>query len=140
MDLSKALEILTLFTFVGLFSYEGWLQYHSWTGFEAYEVAVSRYTRVIMSISWAVIALLVVGLGFMYKASHWRLSAILLLFVALIKLILWDMVNVSLGVRAVLFLVLGGFLLVVSYLFLRNLAVNLRSKSPQEPLDEEEYL
>ncbi|MEL6731522.1 MAG: DUF2339 domain-containing protein [Bacteroidota bacterium] len=140
VDLSKALEILTLFTFVGLFSYEGWLQYHSWTGFEAYEVAVSRYTRVIMSISWAVIALLVVGLGFMYKASHWRLSAILLLFVALIKLILWDMVNVSLGVRTVLFLVLGGILLVVSYLYQRKHAVNLRSKSPQEPLDEEEYL
>ncbi|MEL6135463.1 MAG: DUF2339 domain-containing protein, partial [Bacteroidota bacterium] len=125
LSMAKVLEICLLFLFVSLFSYEGWLQYHAWTGFEDYELAVSRYTRVIMSISWAVMALGVVGLGFIYKAAHWRLSAILLLGVALVKLIIWDMVNVSLGLRTVLFLVLGGILLLISYLYQRKNQVSM---------------
>jgi hypothetical protein len=78
------------------------------------------YQHLILSAVWVVYAILVIFTGIIMKRQKVRLAGILFLFVALIKIVLVDLPDVSTAIRAILFLGLGTIGVAISRLFYKR--------------------
>jgi hypothetical protein len=70
-----------------------------------------------LSILWGTYALLLVVLGIWKKKQYLRIGAIALFGVTLIKLFFYDISNLSTISKTIVFVALGGLLLVISFLY-----------------------
>ncbi|MGI2297622.1 DUF2339 domain-containing protein [Paenibacillus sp. GXUN7292] len=70
----------------------------------------------ILSGAWLLYALGAIAVGMIFKLSKARLTGMLFLFVVLMKVILIDVPDVSLSIRAIMFIVLGAVGIAVSRL------------------------
>jgi hypothetical protein len=78
------------------------------------------YQHLILSAVWVVYAILVIFMGMIMKKLKVRLAGILFLFVTLIKIALVDLPDVSIAIRAILFLGLGAIGVAISRLFYKR--------------------
>jgi len=76
--------------------------------------------RLILSATWILYALAAIVFGLKAKIRAARLAGICLLLITLLKVIFFDLPDVSNGIRAVLFLGLGGVGVAVSRLFYKR--------------------
>ncbi|MBC8080244.1 MAG: DUF2339 domain-containing protein, partial [Gorillibacterium sp.] len=77
----------------------------------------SDLRHLVLSTVWLVYAITIIAFGVLAKARKARFAGILLLFFTLLKVIFIDLPDVSMAVRAILFLGLGGIGVAVSRLF-----------------------
>jgi hypothetical protein len=80
----------------------------------------SDMQHLVLSIVWVAYAVLVVVIGVVANKRKARLAGILFLFVILLKIIFFDLPDVSAAIRAVLFIGLGGIGVAVSRLFYKR--------------------
>jgi uncharacterized membrane protein len=88
-----------------------------------------------LSIAWAVTGIALIALGLVARgelASTARRAGIPLLGAAVAKVVVYDTARLAMGQRAMLFLAIGGLLLVGAYLYTRLLTM-LRQDGPAEP-------
>lgn len=82
---------------------------------------LSRDTQhLVLSLVWIVYAIASIGFGMVYGSRPYRRFGILFLFVTLSKLILIDIPAVTLVIRAILFIALGGLGVLASRIFYRK--------------------
>lgn len=70
-----------------------------------------------LSILWGVYALLLIVLGIWKKKKHFRVAAIVLFAITLLKLFFYDIANLDTIAKTIVFVSLGVLLLVVSFLY-----------------------
>lgn len=70
-----------------------------------------------MSITAGLYAILLVGIGIWKKKPHLRVMAFILFGVILVKLFFYDISNMSRIAKTVVFILLGGMLLLISFLY-----------------------
>jgi uncharacterized membrane protein len=75
------------------------------------------YQHLILSAVWVIYAILVIFTGMIMKKQRIRLAGILFIFVALLKIVLVDLPDVSTAIRAILFIGLGAIGVAISRLF-----------------------
>jgi uncharacterized membrane protein len=76
-----------------------------------------QYSKVILTILWAVCSFALMWLGMRFKNKTLRIVSLSLFFVALLKLVLWDIRNISEGGKIISFILLGVLLLTVSFMY-----------------------
>ncbi|GAA0352718.1 DUF2339 domain-containing protein [Bacillus horti] len=74
----------------------------------------------ILSAVWLVYAIGAIVLGIIFKKAKARIAGVLFLFVVLMKVIFVDMPDVSLGIRALLFMIMGAVGIGISRLLYTN--------------------
>jgi uncharacterized membrane protein len=72
-----------------------------------------------LSILWASYALMLIVIGIWRQKKHLRIFAISIFGITLLKLFLFDLNKLSSLARSGLFILMGLFLLLISYLYLR---------------------
>ncbi|KHF32783.1 hypothetical protein CM49_04966 [Paenibacillus sp. P1XP2] len=87
--------------------------------------------HLVLSAVWAVYAIVVIVCGVMLQRRMVRLAGIGLLFLTLVKVIVADLPDVSVAVRAILFIGLGAIGIIVSRLMYKRKQV-----PPQSPPDD----
>ena len=70
-----------------------------------------------LSILWGIISLLLVGYGIWKKKKHLRITGISLFAITLAKLFFYDLTNLETIPKTLVFILTGGLLLVVSFLY-----------------------
>lgn len=70
-----------------------------------------------LSILWGVYALLLIGLGIWKKKKHFRIGAIVLFSITLLKLFFYDMAALDTIAKTIVFVSLGILLLIISFLY-----------------------
>lgn len=76
--------------------------------------------HLVLSVVWIVYAIGLIIFGFVTNVRKARLAGVSFLLIILLKIIFVDLPDLSIAIRAVLFIGLGGIGLVVSRLFLQN--------------------
>lgn len=82
-----------------------------------FAVALDGY---VVSIAWAAEAVLLVVVGFAFGFRDLRLAALALFALVLGRVFIVDIIELSLAVRIITFLVVGGLLLMASFLYARR--------------------
>jgi len=72
-----------------------------------------------VSVFWGLYAMVLVGLGLWKQKRHLRLGGIGLFFLTLLKVFFFDLIHLSTLSKTIVFISLGVFLLIVSYLYQR---------------------
>ncbi len=70
-----------------------------------------------LSILWGVYALLLIALGIWKKKKHFRIAAIVLFAITLLKLFFYDIANMDTIGKTIVFVSLGILLLIISFLY-----------------------
>ena len=70
-----------------------------------------------LSILWGVYSLLLIALGIWKKKQYFRIGAIALFAITLIKLFFYDISELGTGSKTILFVALGVLLLIISFLY-----------------------
>jgi uncharacterized membrane protein len=70
-----------------------------------------------LSLLWGACSLLLIAWGIMKKKKHIRIGAIVLFGVTLLKLFFYDLIHYDTISKTVLFILLGIFLLIISFLY-----------------------
>ena len=73
--------------------------------------------KYILSILWGVLSLLLIIYGIWKKQKHMRITAISIFGVTLLKLFFYDLTNLETIPKTLVFILTGGLLLIVSYLY-----------------------
>lgn len=81
-----------------------------------------------VSLVWMGYAIVLIILGMKKEVKKMRLYGVLFIFVTLLKVVFYDLPNVSMLVRAVLFIGLGGIGILVSRLFYRDVKHDKKEK------------
>ena len=76
-----------------------------------------QYSKVILTIIWALCSFALMWLGMRFKNKTLRIVSLSLFFIALMKLVLWDIKNISEGGKIASFILLGVLLLSVSFMY-----------------------
>lgn len=93
--------------------------YHSWGEQLALGVNISNAIQMTLSVIWTVYAIGLVVAGFIWKNRPLRFMAIVIFAITILKVFLFDLANLDTIYRIISFIVLGGLLVVVSYLYQR---------------------
>jgi hypothetical protein len=80
---------------------------------------VSDSYKLWVSVFWGLYALVLVGLGLWKQKRHLRIGGIALFFLTLLKVFFFDLTHLSTISKTIVFISLGVFLLIVSYLYQR---------------------
>lgn len=86
-----------------------------------------------LSSAWIIYAILIIVIGMVVQKSKLRIIGILFIFFTLLKIIFIDLPDISIGVRAILFIILGVVGLGLSRLFYKR-----RDTNGQPPLQQQE--
>ncbi|MEX1028831.1 MAG: DUF2339 domain-containing protein [Paenibacillaceae bacterium] len=86
----------------------------------ATDVLDNDYQYLILSTVWLIYAIAIIAVGIIAQIRKARLAGIMFLLITLVKVIFVDLPFVSMGIRAILFLGLGGIGVAVSRLFYKN--------------------
>jgi|GEM_PF-3604635 len=95
-----------------------------WTGGAALWLWVTRWAMdlqggYLLTVAWSVLGLILIGIGFLLKAGDHRRLGILVLAVALLRIFLFDIWELSLAYRVASFFALGAVLILLGYLYNR---------------------
>lgn len=99
-----------------------------WTGDQSQWNNYQMYAQFTYSVWFMVFGASLLGIGFWRRSAFLRWQALLLLFVTIVKVFLFDMSALSQGYRILSFLGLGVLLFAVSYVYQRDW-LKLRAKS-----------
>src|SRR5690625_4175564 len=80
----------------------------------------SDLSHLFVSFVWILYAIAIVAIGLWQDKKAVRLTGILFLFFTLLKVIFYDLPDVSIGIRAILFITLGLIGLIVSRFFYKT--------------------
>ena len=83
------------------------------------ETFISQYLKAGLTIVWASFSFVIIWLGMKYKYKTLRIIALSIFTVALLKLFLFDIRNISEGGKIAAFIMLGILLLVISFMYQR---------------------
>jgi uncharacterized membrane protein len=86
----------------------------------ATDVLDNDYQYLILSAVWLVYAIAIIAVGILTEIRKARLAGIMLLLITLVKVIFVDLPFVSMSIRAILFLGLGGIGVAISRLFYKG--------------------
>lgn len=78
-----------------------------------------QFMKAGLTIVWAIFSFVIIWLGMKYKYKTLRIISLSLFTVALIKLFLFDIQNISAGGKIAAFIMLGVLLLVISFMYQR---------------------
>jgi uncharacterized membrane protein len=78
-----------------------------------------QYAKAVLTIVWALCSFCLMWLGMRFKNKTLRIISLSVFCVALFKLFLFDIVNVSEGGKIAAFILLGVLLLTVSFMYQR---------------------
>lgn len=105
---------------LSLFSVECRLLYISLlSGPETIAVYRTQYARAGITIVWALFSFALMWLGMKHKYKPLRIISLAIFSLALLKLFVWDISNVSEGGKIAAFIMLGVLLLVISFMYQR---------------------
>jgi len=93
--------------------------YNGWSDKLGLGTSVDSAIQMTLSVVWTVYAITLVTAGFILKSKPARLLSIGIFGVTVFKVFLFDLANLETIYRIVSFIVLGGLLVVVSYLYQR---------------------
>jgi len=79
----------------------------------------AQYVKAGLTIVWAVFSFVIMWLGMRYKYKTLRIISLSLFSLALLKLFLSDISNISEGGKIAAFIMLGILLLVISFMYQR---------------------
>jgi uncharacterized membrane protein len=115
-NLSWAISIAAIL----LLSFEGMQLYTTMlNGITDSDVLTHQYKKAGLTITWGLCSFALMWLGMRYKYKTLRIISIVLFAVALIKLFLFDIRNISPGGKIAAFIMLGILLLIVSFMYQR---------------------
>ncbi|MBL7998787.1 MAG: DUF2339 domain-containing protein, partial [Candidatus Kapabacteria bacterium] len=77
----------------------------------------SDLTKLGMTILWTLYAVVLIIAGIRSRKKHYRVFAIIIMAIALLKLFLYDVASLPTILKTILFVALGVFLLLVSFLY-----------------------
>jgi uncharacterized membrane protein len=75
-----------------------------------------------LSILWGIYAIYILYLGIVKTFAALRVTAMVILGITLVKLFFYDISHLSTPAKTILFIALGGLLLVGAYFYQRNIA------------------
>jgi uncharacterized membrane protein len=75
-----------------------------------------------LSILWGIYAIYILYLGILKSFAALRVTAMVILGITLVKLFFYDISHLSTPAKTILFIALGGLLLVGAYFYQRNIA------------------
>ncbi len=78
-----------------------------------------NYSKAGLTITWAIFSFITIWLGMRYKNKTLRIIALSIFTIALLKLFLFDIRNISEGGKIAAFIMLGVLLLVISFMYQR---------------------
>ncbi|MFC5447465.1 DUF2339 domain-containing protein [Paenibacillus aestuarii] len=83
--------------------------------------------HLVVSFAWALYAIVIIAIGIWINQKKVRLAGILFLFITLVKVICIDLPDVSIAIRAMLFIVIGCMGIVVSRLLYKKEGKDIES-------------
>ena len=83
------------------------------------EMYTTQYLKAGLTIVWAIFSFAVMWLGMKYKNKTLRIISLSIFSLALLKLFLFDIRNISEGGKIAAFIMLGILLLVISFMYQR---------------------
>ena len=93
--------------------------YGSWGEQLGLGADVGNAVQMTLSVVWTLYAIGLVAAGFIWKSRPLRLMSIAIFAITIFKVFLFDLANLETIYRIISFIVLGGLLVVVSYLYQR---------------------
>ena len=98
----------------------------------------SNSTRTALSVMWAAYAVVLMAIGISKGRRYLRIAAFIIWSIVLAKLLLYDLIHLSLEVKTLVFITIGVLLLIVSYLFYRFFAKQKQEGSIEPESREQE--
>ncbi|MEO6721710.1 MAG: DUF2339 domain-containing protein [Ferruginibacter sp.] len=102
---------------VTFFSLECMHAYVLATAVQQIDVSLQQYSKAGLTIVWALCSFAIMWLGMRHKYKTLRIISLALFSVALIKLFLFDIRNISEGGKIAAFIMLGILLLIISFMY-----------------------
>lgn len=95
------------------------------------EKYASQYAKAGLTIVWAILSFTIMWLGMKYKYKTLRIISLSIFMLALLKLFLLDITNISEGGKIAAFIMLGVLLLVISFMYqrLKKIIIDNEEKS-----------
>jgi uncharacterized membrane protein len=87
------------------------------TPLQKIEVSIHQYSKAGLTIVWALCSFAIMWLGMKYKYKTLRIISLVLFSVALLKLFVFDIRNISEGGKIAAFIMLGILLLIISFMY-----------------------
>ncbi len=90
----------------------------------------TNYAKAGLTITWALFSFTLIWLGLRFKNRDLRIIALSIFTIALLKLFLFDIRNIAEGGKIAAFIMLGGLLLVISFMYqrLKKIIINNEEK------------
>jgi uncharacterized membrane protein len=130
--------ITILFVFIASTELDNLILILSDVNINTYNSLLKISHKVGYPILWGVCAFILIAFGIRYKTRIFRIQALSLFTLILVKLFLFDVWDMSKGGRIAAFIFLGVVLLVVSFLYqkLRNKLLDTAEVTPRQTTDE----
>ena len=78
---------------------------------------IENSNRYLLTVLWGIYAIILISLGFYKKRRYLRIAGLALIFIALVKLFIFDISDVSKLYKTIIFISLGVLLLIISFLY-----------------------
>lgn len=98
----------------------------------------SNSTKTALSVMWAAYAVVLMAVGISKGRGYLRIAAFGIWCIVLAKLLLYDLIHLSLEVKTLVFITIGVLLLIVSYLYYRFFAKQKQEESSESENREQE--
>lgn len=106
--------------------------YDTWGDTIGLSASIDKATQMTLSVVWTLYAIGLMAAGFILKRSPLRYMSIIILAVTILKVFLFDLANLDTIYRIVSFIVLGGLLVLVSYLYQKYRSRIMAGMEPEE--------
>jgi hypothetical protein len=80
-------------------------------------IAFLKGNNLILTVLWVLFAVYLVVLGIVKKASYYRIAAMVLLGITVLKLIFFDLANFNTIAKTIVFIAVGVLLLIISFIY-----------------------
>ncbi|WP_418790291.1 DUF2339 domain-containing protein [Phosphitispora sp. TUW77] len=106
--------------------------YHAWGEIIGLKNNIDKAVQMTLSVVWTLYAIGLMAAGFIWKRSPLRYMSIIIFGVTIFKVFLFDLANLDTIYRIVSFIVLGGLLVVVSFLYQKYRNRIMSANEPNE--------
>jgi len=79
--------------------------------------SIENSNRYLLTVLWGIYAIILISFGFYKKLKYLRITGLVLIFIALVKLFVFDISDVSKLYKTIIFVSLGVLLLIISFLY-----------------------
>jgi uncharacterized membrane protein len=80
-------------------------------------IAFLKGNNLILTVLWVLFAVYLVVLGIVKKASYYRIAAMVVLGISVLKLIFFDLANFNTIAKTIVFIAVGFLLLIISFIY-----------------------